>query len=234
MSSAVPLSMGWFCPTLGDTTAFGDPASTIPQSMEHFERVAVAAEKAGFDYMLVPVTPICWDAWVTASFLVSRTTKLKALVAVKPGFIHPVAQAKMISTFDQLSQGRIYVNLIAGLSEKDAMAEGQLVSKEERYAQLEEEVVIIKKLLFNGAHFVVQFVTLARQRAITFQVFRGHLLARAAVRHDQRVDFLIERLVLQDDLSVILHLLQYIAVVVAHRLLQLSFRRGFRLVKADG
>jgi len=161
MSSAVPLSMGWFCPTLGDTTAFGDPASTIPQSMEHFERVAVAAEKAGFDYMLVPVTPICWDAWVTASFLVSRTTKLKALVAVKPGFIHPVAQAKMISTFDQLSQGRIYVNLIAGLSEKDAMAEGQLVSKEERYAQLEEEVVIIKKLLseeqaqFSGKYFHV-------------------------------------------------------------------------------
>jgi alkanesulfonate monooxygenase len=66
---------------------------------------------------------------------------------MKPGFIHPVAQAKMISTFDQLSQGRLYMNLIAGLSEKDAVAEGQLASKEARYEQLEEEVVLIKRLL---------------------------------------------------------------------------------------
>jgi alkanesulfonate monooxygenase len=161
MSSRTPLSMGWFCPTLGDTSAFGDASKAFPQSMEHFERVAVAAENAGFDYMLIPVTPYCWDAWVTASFMVSRTSKLKALVAMKPGFIHPVAQAKMISTFEQLSQGRLYMNLIAGLSEKDAVAEGQRASKEERYEQLEEEVVLIKKLLseeqveFKGKYYQV-------------------------------------------------------------------------------
>ncbi|SAL82125.1 alkanesulfonate monooxygenase [Caballeronia choica] len=161
MSNTANLSMGWFCPTLGDTSAFGDPAKAFPQSMEHFERVTRAAENAGFDYMLVPVTPYCWDAWVAASFVVSRTSKIKALVAVKPGFIHPVAQAKMISSFDQLSNGRIYINLIAGLSEKDAIAEGQLGSKEARYEQLEEEVVIIKKLLseeqveFSGKYYQV-------------------------------------------------------------------------------
>jgi len=147
MNQIHPLSMGWFCPTLGDTNAFGDEAQTIPQSLEHFERVAVTAEQAGFDYILVPVSSHCWDAWVAASFIVSRTSKLKALVAVKPGYIHPVAQAKMITTFDQLSKGRICLNLIAGISEKDAVAEGQLASKEERYAQLEEEVVLIKRLL---------------------------------------------------------------------------------------
>ena len=162
MSHAVPLSMGWFCPTLGDTSAFGDPSKAFPQSMEHFERVTRAAENAGFDYMLVPVTPYCWDAWVAASFVVSRTSKIKALIAVKPGFIHPVAQAKMISSFDQMSNGRIYINLIAGLSEKDAIAEGQLGSKEARYEQLEEEVVIIKKLLseeqveYSGKYYKVE------------------------------------------------------------------------------
>ena len=29
-------------------------SKAFPQSMEHFERVSVAAENAGFDYMLVP------------------------------------------------------------------------------------------------------------------------------------------------------------------------------------
>ncbi|WP_213959797.1 MULTISPECIES: LLM class flavin-dependent oxidoreductase [unclassified Variovorax] len=146
MSNTTPLSMGWFCPTLGDTSAFGDPSQSIPQSLEHFERVSLAAEAAGFDYMLVPVSPVCWDAWVSASFMLARTKKLKALVAIKPGFFHPVAQAKMVSTMDQLSNGRVYLNLIAGISEKDAAAEGQYVSKEERYAQLEEEVRLMKRL----------------------------------------------------------------------------------------
>ena len=53
------------------------------------------------------------------------------------------------------------MNLIAGISEKDAIAEGQLGSKEARYEQLEEEVVIIKKLLseeqveFSGKYYQV-------------------------------------------------------------------------------
>jgi alkanesulfonate monooxygenase len=161
MSNAAPLSMGWFCPTLGDTSTFGDSSKAFPQSMEHFERVTRAAEDAGFDYMLIPVSAHCWDAWVAASFVVSRTSRIKALVAMKPGFIHPVAQAKMISTFEQLSQGRLYMNLIAGISEKDAVAEGQLASKEARYEQLEEEVVLIKRLLseeqvqFSGKYYHV-------------------------------------------------------------------------------
>jgi alkanesulfonate monooxygenase len=157
-----PLSMGWFIPTLGDTSVFSDPAKSIPQSLPHFERVALAAEHAGFDYVLVPISPYCWDAWIAASFIAARTTKLKALLALKPGFIHPVAQAKMVASFDQLSGGRIYLNLIAGLSEKDAYAEGQLTSKEDRYEQLEEEVVLLKRLWteknvkFEGKYYQVR------------------------------------------------------------------------------
>ncbi|WP_213955318.1 MULTISPECIES: LLM class flavin-dependent oxidoreductase [unclassified Variovorax] len=146
MANTPKLSMGWFLPTLGDTSAFGDPSQSIPQSLEHFERVSQAAETAGFDYMLVPVTPFCWDAWITATYMLARTKKIKALVAIKPGYFHPVAHAKMVSAMDRLSNGRVYLNLIAGLSEKDALAEGQFGSKEQRYAQLEEEVRLMKRL----------------------------------------------------------------------------------------
>ena len=146
MANDSKLLMGWFCPTIGDTTDFGDPAKTVPPSAEMFERVAISAERAGFDFMLVPVSPICWDAWITAAYLAGRTSKLKYLVAIKPGFLHPVAHAKMIATFDQLTHGRIYLNMIAGLSPQDAHAEGQLADKEARYDQLLEEVRLIKRL----------------------------------------------------------------------------------------
>ena len=161
MSSKKQLTMGWFCPSLGDTTAFGDPGQSIPQSLEHFERVTLAAETAGFEYMLIPVSAACWDAWVVASFLAARTEKMKMLLAVKPGHVHPVAQAKMIATFDQMSKGRIYLNLIAGISEKDAYAEGQLEAKKDRYDQLLEEVELMKRLWteeaveHNGNYFQV-------------------------------------------------------------------------------
>ena len=150
MPTTTPLSMGWFCPTLGDTSAFADPSKTFPQSLEHFERVTVAAENAGFDYMLVPVSPFCWDAWMVASYMLARTQKIKALVAIKPGYFHPVAHAKMVTALDQLSNGRVYLNLIAGISEKDAVAEGQYGSKEERYAQLEEEVAADEAAVDRG------------------------------------------------------------------------------------
>ncbi|EPQ0226320.1 LLM class flavin-dependent oxidoreductase [Pseudomonas aeruginosa] len=146
MNNNKPLQMGWFCPTLGDTSAFGDSSQNIPQSAEHFELVARTAEEAGFEYMLIPVSAICWDAWVAATYMAARTSKIKMLVALKPGYVHPVTQAKMISTFDQMTQGRIYINLIAGVSEKDSYAEGQLVAKEDRYDQLLEEVELMKRL----------------------------------------------------------------------------------------
>jgi alkanesulfonate monooxygenase len=44
-----PLEFGWFIPTSGDTTCYGDPAAAVPPSMEMFERVARAAERVGLD-----------------------------------------------------------------------------------------------------------------------------------------------------------------------------------------
>jgi alkanesulfonate monooxygenase len=156
------LKMGWFIPTNGDTTSFGDPTKNIPNSMEHFEKVALAAENAGFEYVLVPTTEICWEAWITSAYLAAKTKKLKFLVALKPGYIHPVQLAKMVATFDQISGGgRIYINLIAGQSAADARSEGQFESKEKRYAQMEEEILLLRDLVssdavtFNGQYYHV-------------------------------------------------------------------------------
>lgn len=64
---------------------------------------------------------------------------------MRSGYINPVLLAKMISTFDQFSGGRIYVNLTAGQAEAEAQAEGIRYVKEDRYA-LMEEVRILKAL----------------------------------------------------------------------------------------
>lgn len=139
------LEFGWFLPTRGDTDDYGDPLK-IPAGMEMFERVAVAAEAAGFEYMLVPVGHQCWDAWMTSALMIGRTKSMRMLVAARPSYINPVLLAKMIAACDQLSGGRISVNLIAGQSEAENIAEGIKWSKEQRYEIMDEEVSILKAL----------------------------------------------------------------------------------------
>lgn len=141
-----PLEFGWFLPTSGDTTCYGDRSAFIEPSGELFDRVVFAAEAAGFDYFLVPVAATCWEAWVASAMAVARTRRIKALVAARPGYISPVQLAKMGATFDRLSGGRLSVNLIAGQSDIEAQAEGIPWSKEERYALMDEDVSIIKAL----------------------------------------------------------------------------------------
>jgi alkanesulfonate monooxygenase len=141
-----PLEFGWFLPTSGDTTCYGDRGAFIPPSAGLFDRVVLAAEAAGFEYFLVPVAATCWEAWISSAMAVAKTTRIKALVAARPGYVSPVQLAKMGATFDQLSGGRLAVNLIAGQSEAEATAEGISLTKQDRYALLKEDVSIMKAL----------------------------------------------------------------------------------------
>ena len=140
------LEFGWFLPTAGDTTAYGVASAQVGSSLALFDRVVQAAEAAGFEYMLVPVQTACWEAWISSAVMVARSKSIRMLVAARPSYINPVLLTKMISTFDQLSGGRICVNLIAGQSEAENASEGIKWGKEERYEIMDEEVSILKAL----------------------------------------------------------------------------------------
>ena len=141
-----PLEFGWFLPTAGDTTCYGDTDCFIPPSAALFDRVILAAEDAGFEYFLVPVSTTCWEAWISSAMAVAKTKRIKALVAARPGYVSPVQLAKMGAAFDQLSGGRLSMNLIAGQSDVESLAEGITLAKEDRYALMDEDVAIIKAL----------------------------------------------------------------------------------------
>jgi alkanesulfonate monooxygenase len=78
--------------------------------------------------------------------MVARSKSIRMLVAARPSYINPVLLAKMIAAFDQLSGGRICINLIAGQSEQENASEGIKWRKEERYEIMEEEVALLKML----------------------------------------------------------------------------------------
>ena len=150
------LEFGWFIPTRGDTLDYNEPQQR-PPSPEMFERVVVAAEKNGFEYILLPVAAACWDAWMSSAFLISKTKTIKMLVAARPAYINPVLLAKITATYDQMSKGRIAINLIAGQNEVENEAEGVGLKKEDRYDVMEEEVQICKALWAAGANGKINF-----------------------------------------------------------------------------
>ncbi|MCC7364170.1 MAG: LLM class flavin-dependent oxidoreductase [Dehalococcoidia bacterium] len=154
------IHFGWFIPTSGDTTAFGVPSAAIEPGLETFVRIATAAERAGFEYALVPVQTLCWEAWITCAMVVAKTERIKMLVAARPGFIAPTVMAKMITTFDQLSGGRLCINLIAGGDAAEMAADGDFHTHDERYELMDETVEIMKRCWterapvdFEGKHF---------------------------------------------------------------------------------
>lgn len=147
------IEFGWFIPTMGDTSAFGVEAAATPPSIDLFTDVARTAEAAGFRYLLVPVQTNCWEAYITCAMLAGLTERIDFLVAARAGFIAPTVMAKMLSTFDQLSRGRVRVNLITGGSSSEMAADGMFYEHDERYEALTETVDVIKQAWANTEPF---------------------------------------------------------------------------------
>ena len=130
--------------------------STIPQrtdwSLEYNQRLAVAAEKAGFEYAL---SQIRFTAGYGAEYqhesvsfsqaLLHATTKLKVLAAILPGPWHPAVVAKQIATIDHISNGRIAINVVSGWFKGEFQAIGEpWLEHDERYRRSNEFIRALK------------------------------------------------------------------------------------------
>ena len=156
------LTFGWFLPTSGDSNCLGDPAGRIPQSRGLFDEIVDVVDGAGFTYMLMPVNAACWEATVTGAYYLARTKHVAPLIVLRSAYCNPVLSAKMFATLDQLSGGRLCINLIAGINDADTQADGIPDSKMIRYEKMDEEVEIMKRLWtrdqpigFNGRHYQI-------------------------------------------------------------------------------
>jgi len=134
---------GWFLPTMGDGEAIGPP--TRPATLDYLVEVARAAEEAGFVFALVPVGTTCHDAWLSSAVVAGRTERLKFLVAMRPGFVAPTLAAKMCNTFDQLTEGRVLVNVVTGGYPAELAADGDFLEHDARYERTQEFMQVVRK-----------------------------------------------------------------------------------------
>src|SRR3984957_17928831 len=157
------MKLFWFIPTHGDGRYLGTPTGGRPLDFDYLRQVAAAVDSLGYYGALLPTGRSCEDAWVTASSLIGETSRMRFLVAVRPGLISPTLAARMAATFDRLSNGRILINVVTGGDPVELAGDGVFEAHSDRYEITDEFLHIWRSILadrgevnFEGKHLRVQ------------------------------------------------------------------------------
>ncbi|KAK0649945.1 luciferase-like domain-containing protein [Cercophora newfieldiana] len=120
---------------------------------DYLERYARALDDYDFNYTLVPYSSAHFDPFGIGATIAAVTKKLKIIIAVRPNLAYPTVVAKALATLDQLSKGRAVVHFIAGGSDADQQREGDYLTKEQRYARMEEYIRILRRAWASAEPF---------------------------------------------------------------------------------
>jgi alkanesulfonate monooxygenase len=120
---------------------------------DYVEKVARAHEEAGFDRALVAFHSNSPDSAFVAAHAASVTSRLKFLIAHRPGFIAPTLAARQFATLDVFNGGRTAIHIITGGDDKELRADGSFIGKDERYARTDEYLDVVRQEWTRDAPF---------------------------------------------------------------------------------
>jgi FMNH2-dependent dimethyl sulfone monooxygenase len=114
----------------------------------YVKRLAQRSEQLGFDLTLIaelnlndikgPQAPSL-DAWSTAAALAAVTERIELMVAVRPTFHMPALLAKQAANIDQISNGRLTLNVVSSWWAGEARKYGVgFEQHDDRYARTSE------------------------------------------------------------------------------------------------
>jgi alkanesulfonate monooxygenase len=169
------LTFDWFLPTSGDARTIvgrghgipvtGVAAADRPPDVEYLAQVARAAEHLGFEAVLTPTGSWCEDAWLITAALIAHTSRLKFLVAFRPGLISPTLAAQMAATYQRISRGRLLLNVVTGGQADEQARFGDYLPHDARYTRTAEFLAIVRGAWsgqpfdFDGQYYQVEGAT---------------------------------------------------------------------------
>jgi len=162
MTEGAKANVLWFIPTHGDGRYLGTQLGGRAVDLGYLKQVAQAADTLGYYGVLLPTGKSCEDSWVVASALLPQTEKLRFLVAVRPGLQSPTLAARMTTTLDRLSNGRLLINVVTGGDPVENKGDGIFLSHADRYEVTREFMEVYGALLkgetvnFSGKHIKIE------------------------------------------------------------------------------
>ena len=139
--------ISWFSALCDDDYEFlGVPDPGLRSSWEHCRNIVLAAEKGGFDNILLPSGyQLGIDTQMFAGAIAALTHRIRLLMAIRVGETWPPQLARQIATLDQILGGRLTVNIIS------SDMPGEVLASKPRYERTVEVMKILKTLLNGGA-----------------------------------------------------------------------------------
>ncbi len=195
------LKFHWFLPTNGGDGRHivgGGHGTAVegfggrPASVPYLGQIARSAEQLGFEAALTPAGAWCEDAWITTAMLSAVSERLKFLVAFRPGLVSPFLAAQMAASFQNLSGGRLLLNVVTGGESHEQRMYGDFLDKDARYERSGEFLEIVRALWtgrqvdYVGAHYRVENAVLGQLPSPAPLVYFGGSSAAAldvAARH---------------------------------------------------
>lgn len=150
--SQQPIRFAYWVPNVSGGLVVSKIEQRTHWDIDYNRQLARIAEEAGFDYAL---TQIRFTAGYGAEYqhesvafshaLLGATEKLKVIAAILPGPWTPSLAAKQLATIDQLTAGRIAVNIVSGWFKGEFQAIGEpWLEHDERYRRSEEFIRALK------------------------------------------------------------------------------------------
>ncbi len=132
------------------------PDEGMRADWDYMKRLCVRAEQIGYDLTLIAELNLndikgtdqpALDAWSTAAAVAAVTTKLELMVAVRPNFHHPALFAKQAANIDNISGGRLALNVVSSWWAEEAKSYGlQFDQHDDRYGRTSEWLDVVDGL----------------------------------------------------------------------------------------
>jgi alkanesulfonate monooxygenase len=156
----------WYIPNDVKAGHRGDVADPHHNSIATLTAQAEALERHGWRGALIGTGWGRPDTFTVASVLTARTTTFEPLIAIRPGYWQPAHFASAAATLDQLSGGRVRINIVSGKDNLAAYGDAE-ADPAHRYARTKEFMRLLRRLWteenvsYDGAHFQVTGSTAA-------------------------------------------------------------------------
>ena len=135
--------VSWFAALCDDDSEqLGVPDPSLRSSWAHCRDIALAADRNGFDAILMPSGyQLGIDTVAFAAAIAPMLERLAPLVAVRMGELWVPQLARQLATLDQLTGGRLLVNIIS------SDLPGETLASEPRYRRTLEWMQVLRTLL---------------------------------------------------------------------------------------
>ena len=156
----------WYIPNQVRPGHRGDTPVDNHNSLETLTSHAKALEQYGWRGALLGSGWGRPDTFTVAAALAARTTTFEPLIAIRPGYWRPAHFAAAAATLDDLTGGRVRVNIVSGQDKLEAYGDAE-GDQAQRYARTREFMRLVRKLwteedvTYTGEYFHVTGSTVA-------------------------------------------------------------------------